>query len=247
MIDSVLTIPDPNAGMRLLFLGAIAFLLALMARIARRSLAEEGLLPRLCIWTEHVGRATGVILVLLGVAPLLPPPLSTALPLVLIGAGAAIGWALREIAEDWIAGVVVLLERKVKVGDWVEVGRHSGTITKMGVRAATLERRDHTIATIPNRALLSNLRVSPPNHVPFELLIRLPGLPDEKPQAIERLKALAAASPWVSPHSAPVVAPDPLRPGLYSIRVKLLEPDMADRFSTALIATTAQLSQKMEE
>lgn len=244
MIDSILTIPDSSAGLRLLVMAAISFALSLFARFAKRSLAEKGLLPRLCLGTEHIGRALGVVLALLGAAPFLPPPLSTALPLILIGAGAAIGWSLREIAEDWVAGTIVLIERKIKVGDWIEVDNLSGTITKMGVRAATLACRDHTVATVPNRILLSNLKVSPPNKIPFELLIRLP---NEKPQSIERLKAIAAVSPWVSPHSEPVVGADPLRPGIYSVRVKLLAPEMADRFSTALIAAAAQLSPSMEE
>lgn len=65
--------------------------------------------------------------------------------------GVGIGFGLQQIAANFISGLIILLDRSVSVGDYIELedGR-TGTISKLNMRSSTLETYDGKSIVVPN-------------------------------------------------------------------------------------------------
>ncbi len=70
-----------------------------------------------------------------------------------------IGIALQQTISDFFSGIVLLFERSVKVGDFLELDAFSGTLKRIGLRSSVLETLDNKLLIIPN-SLLVNDRVT---------------------------------------------------------------------------------------
>lgn len=77
----------------------------------------------------------------------------------LAGVGAVlavgIGFGLQNIAQNFVSGLIVLLERPVKRGDFVEVGDIRGTVREIHARATVITTLDNVDVLVPNGQLIS--------------------------------------------------------------------------------------------
>ncbi len=74
--------------------------------------------------------------------------------LALFGATAfALGFAIKDYIGDLIAGIIFIVERPYRVGDWIEIGGHYGEVTHLGLRAVLLRTADANDITIPHSTL----------------------------------------------------------------------------------------------
>ena len=69
-------------------------------------------------------------------------------------AGIGIGFGLQDVIGNFISGLIMLVERPLRVGDWVTIGEATGTIESIHMRGTTLRTFDNTTVLIPNRQLL---------------------------------------------------------------------------------------------
>ena len=70
--------------------------------------------------------------------------------------GVGIGLGLQQIAANFVAGIILLLEGQTTVGDYVELdGGERGTIVKMTARACILETFDGKWIVIPNEHFIT--------------------------------------------------------------------------------------------
>lgn len=65
--------------------------------------------------------------------------------------GIVLGFGLQPIIANFISGLIIMGERTVEVGDWVEVGGTYGLIVDSGIRSSTLRTFDNLRMIIPNR------------------------------------------------------------------------------------------------
>lgn len=70
--------------------------------------------------------------------------------------GVGIGFGLKTIISNYVAGVLLLIDHSIKPGDTIELGEVYGTIRGMHGRYASVLTRDGKELLIPNEQLISN-------------------------------------------------------------------------------------------
>ncbi|HEY2896074.1 MAG TPA: mechanosensitive ion channel domain-containing protein [Gemmatimonadaceae bacterium] len=68
----------------------------------------------------------------------------------------ALGFAMQNIAQNFVAGILLLTERTIKPGDVLEVENRVVRVTRMGLRATVARSRDEEDLIIPNATLVQN-------------------------------------------------------------------------------------------
>jgi len=70
--------------------------------------------------------------------------------------GFTIGFALQNIMQNFVSGVILLIEQPFDVGDAVELNGYGGTVLTISLRTTEMRTFDGLIIMIPNADVLSN-------------------------------------------------------------------------------------------
>ena len=107
---------------------------------------------------RRVGRVLQAIVVLVGVLGIFAV-LNIDISSVVIGLGAvsiAVSFALSTLLNNLVAGVLILADDSVRVGDTIQVGGLEGRVVRMRTRATELETADGKRVFVPNVYLAQN-------------------------------------------------------------------------------------------
>jgi small-conductance mechanosensitive channel len=80
----------------------------------------------------------------------------TKLTIILSAFGIGIGFGLQTIVNNFICGLILLFERPIRVGDYIELGGKWAEIKRIGLRSTTVQTFDHADVIIPNADLITN-------------------------------------------------------------------------------------------
>jgi small-conductance mechanosensitive channel len=70
--------------------------------------------------------------------------------------GIGIGFGLQSFVNNFICGLILLFERPVRVGDYIDLGGQWAEIKRIGLRSTTVETFDLANIIIPNNDLINN-------------------------------------------------------------------------------------------
>jgi small-conductance mechanosensitive channel len=87
--------------------------------------------------------------------------------------GIGIGFGLQNIIQNFVAGIIILAEQPIALGDRVEVGGIAGTVTKIELRATEIVSNDNISTIVPNSNFITN-PVTNWSHGDTRVQIRIP-------------------------------------------------------------------------
>ena len=68
----------------------------------------------------------------------------------------AIGFAFKDILQNWLAGLLILLRQPFEVGDQIKVSQYEGTVERIETRATLIQTYDGQRAVVPNSDIYTN-------------------------------------------------------------------------------------------
>lgn len=101
-----------------------------------------------------LGRAAVLIFGALTAATIIFPSIQPADALGALGVGSvAIGFAFKDILQNWLAGLLILIRRPYAIGDWIEANGYMGSVEQIETRATLIKTFDGKLVLIPNSEL----------------------------------------------------------------------------------------------
>ncbi len=74
---------------------------------------------------------------------------------VLAALGVGLGFGLQEIVSNFVCGIILLLERPIRIGDVVTVAGTTGKVERINIRATTIVNGDNQSMIVPNREFIT--------------------------------------------------------------------------------------------
>lgn len=159
-VFSGLQIGSVTVSLTDILMGIVVFIASIgLIRMLKRNLAEK-ILPETEIEeslrhsiTAGIGYVGFVIATALAIAVAGVDLTNVALIAGALSVG--IGFGLQNIVNNFVSGLILLIERPIKVGDWVIVGTSEGFVKQINMRATEIETWNKASVIIPNADLLS--------------------------------------------------------------------------------------------
>jgi len=67
-----------------------------------------------------------------------------------------LSFALRDIVGNFLSGVIMMIERPIKIGDWVDVDKECGVVKQIRLRATIVETFNRKTLLIPNSQFITS-------------------------------------------------------------------------------------------
>ena len=156
MVDGFLS-SLPNLLVAILVVVAIFILARVVRGTIREVMIRSGagdyagiILGRLAQWTIlAIGTLVAISIVF--------PSINAETLVGILGIGSlAIGFAFRDIAQNFLAGVLILLTQPFKIGDQIDINGFEGTVEDIQTRATYIKTYDGRVVVVPNADFLTD-------------------------------------------------------------------------------------------
>ena len=203
----------------------VVLLFWLLARVAQK-IVQRGAARTA---RENLGDVLGAFVkwavVLLGVllaATIVIPSLKPGDLIGGLGVGSvAIGFAFKDILQNWLAGLLILIRQPFQIHDQIEVNGFEGTVERIETRATIIATYDGQRVVVPNSDIYTNAVVVKTAHdrrrSQYDVGI---GYGDDLQRAADVMRAAVASVPEVLREPAPEALPWDLAASWVAIRLR---------------------------
>lgn len=129
------------------------FVSKLVERMIERRLAKTSVTADAAHVLKRISFYTLIIIVAMSALGLLQIPL-TAFAFVSGAVAIGVGFGAQNIINNFISGWILMFERPVRIGDFVELDENMGVVEKIGNRSTRIRRTDGVHILVPNSQLL---------------------------------------------------------------------------------------------
>jgi potassium efflux system protein len=162
----------------------------------------------------------------------------TSLAIVAGALSVGIGFGLQSIVNNFVSGLILLVERPIKVGDWISIKEGEGYVRRIAVRSTEIETFGRASLIVPNSELITQTVV---NLTHRNLLGRLKvkvrvSYQADPEHALRVLQQVAEGNTSILRHPPPVVVLDNLGDQAleFSVRVYLADINRSLQVQTEL-------------
>ena len=147
----------PQLAIALLVLTATWGVAYLARSGVRRLTSRTKLRPSLAaLFTTLAGVIVWLVGILVSLAVILPGVTAGSLLAVLGLGSVAIGFAFKDIFENFLAGILIMLRRKMRIGDMIECEGVEGRVEEITLRETYLRLLSAEVTIVPNSYLFKN-------------------------------------------------------------------------------------------
>jgi len=115
--------------------------------------------------------------------------------------GLALALAIRPTLENLMGGLILFLDKPVRVGDFCTFDEHMGTVEEIGMRSTRIRALDRSIISVPNANFvdmkLVNLTRCDMRLILTEIGLRLETEPDQLRHVLAKLREMLFAHPMI--------------------------------------------------
>jgi small-conductance mechanosensitive channel len=156
-----------------------------------------------------------------------------------------IGFGLQSIVNNFVSGLILLIERPIKVGDWIVLGNEQGNVRRISVRATEIETFDRASLIVPNSELITGrvLNWTHRNAVGRVILRIGVGYNADPEEVMAILRAVAKGHPGVLAVPEPVVAFDNFGDSALEFSLRVYLADIAQALGTQTTLRVAILKE----
>ena len=174
--------------------------------IFRRVLLKSKVDPTLASFVVNVAYAVLVVFVIITAVDKLGVQ-TTSFVALLGAAGLAVGFALQGSLSNFASGVMIILFRPFKLGDFVEAGGTAGVIESIDMLVTVLTTPDNKKIIVPNSTMMGGTIVNYSAHATRRVdMVFGIGYDDDLQKAKQALETILANHPLVLKDPAPAVA-----------------------------------------
>ena len=131
----------------------------ILGRMLLRLMRRKQIEPNVAQTIHRVFTWGLLILVVLTAMAMLQIPI-TALAFISGAVAVGVGFGAQNIINNLISSWILMSEKPVRVGDFVEIGTHTGVIERIGNRSTRIRRADNAHVLVPNSQLLEQTVVN---------------------------------------------------------------------------------------
>lgn len=125
--------------------------------VFRRAMKRSNLRPSLIVVLQKLITVTIWAIGLLIAATIIFPNLTPANLVAGLGLGSiAVGFAFKDIFENFLAGVLILLREPMRIGDFIECNSVEGRVEEITLRDTYIRQVDGQLVLVPNAMLFQN-------------------------------------------------------------------------------------------